>query len=94
LTSRIDVPPGETQRLDVAARFDAEDECYGWNNESYFSDPIWRNPEWRLNAGRYLVKVTIISAGDKCIGLFRLINDVSRLDFRLEAILPGDIVRE
>jgi hypothetical protein len=94
LTSRIDVPPGEAQRLDVAARFDVEEECYGWNNESYFSDPVWRNPEWRLNAGRYLVRVTIISAGEKCVSLFRLINDVSRQDFRLENILPGDVVRE
>lgn len=94
LTSRVDVPPGETQHLNIAARFDSESECYGWNNEAYFSDPIWRNPAWCLNSGRYLVKVTIISAGEKCIGLFRLINDVSRSDFRLEKTLPNDIVPE
>jgi hypothetical protein len=94
VTTRIDVPPGEAQRLDVAARFDAEDECYGWNNESYFSDPVWRNPDWRLNSGRYLVRVTIVSTGDKCVGLFRVINDVSRHDFRIENSLPNDVVRD
>lgn len=39
LESRVDVYPGEFQRLDVAARFNNKDECYGWNNENYFSDP-------------------------------------------------------
>jgi hypothetical protein len=94
LTTRIDVPPGETQHINVAARFDAEDKCYGWNNESYFSDPVWRNPDWRLNAGRYLVRVTIVSAGEKCVSLFRLINDVPRHDFRIEKSLPNDTVRD
>ncbi len=92
MTSRVDVPPGETEHLNIAARFDDENECYGWNNEAYFSNPIWRNPVWCLNSGRYLVKVTIISAGEKCSGLFRLINDVSRNDFRLEKNLPNDTV--
>ena len=55
-TPRIDVYPGEAERLDVAGRFDNEDECYGWSNESYFSDPVWRNPDWRLPSGRYLVQ--------------------------------------
>lgn len=87
LTDRIDIPPGEAQRLDVAARFDTENECYGWNNDSYFSDPVWRNPGWRLNAGRYLVRVTIISAGEKCVDQFRLINDVPRNGFRIESSL-------
>ena len=94
LTTRIDIPPGESLHINVAARFDEEEECYGWNNESYFSNPVWRNPEWRLIAERYLVRLTIISAGEKCVGLFRLINDVSRNNFRLENSLPNDIIRD
>lgn len=94
LTPRIDVYPGEAERLDVASRFDNEDECYGWSNESYFSDPAWRNPDWKLPSGRYLVKVTAISAGEKCIGIFRLINDVGQQDFRIEPALPTDSVRD
>ena len=93
LTSRMDVYPGEAERLDVAARFDNEDECYGWSNESYFSDPVWRNPRWRLASGRYVFKVTVISAGQSCTGIFRLINDVAQQDFRLEPALPSDSVR-
>jgi hypothetical protein len=91
LESRMDVPPGEAERLDVAGRFDDDNDCFGWNNESYFSNPVWRNPDWCLNPGRYLVKVEIISAGEKITKTFRLINDVPRQDFRLDSILPGDI---
>ncbi|MGC2333431.1 MAG: hypothetical protein WA581_18420 [Candidatus Acidiferrales bacterium] len=82
--SRIDVYPGENELLDVAARFDDEEDCYGWNNESYFCRPPWRNQNWQLRRNRYLVKVTITSSGQKCVGTFRLINDVPRSDFRLE----------
>ena len=35
--SRIDVYPGETELLDVAVRLDEDEQCYGWNNEAYFS---------------------------------------------------------
>lgn len=94
LTPRMDVYPGESESLDVAGRFDNESECYGWSNESYFSEPIWRNTNWKMPVGRYLVKVNIVSAGEKCNGVFRLINDVSQKDFRIEAALPNDTVRD
>lgn len=94
LESRIDVHPGEDerQRLDVAARFDNEDECYGWNNESYFSDPPWRNPDWKLAKGRYLVRVTVLSTGEKCTSIFRLVNDVAQQDFRIGPASPIDSI--
>jgi hypothetical protein len=86
----IHVYPGEAELLDVAARFDNDSECYGWSNASYFSNPLWRNPDWKLPQGRYLVKLSISSAGEKCTGVFRLINDVPRQDFRLEPKLKKD----
>jgi len=87
--SRIDVYPGEGQLLDVAIRFDGEAECYGWNNDSYFYN--WRNPNWKLPGGRYLVKAVITSSGQKCVDIFRLINDVeSRTAFRLIPASPDD----
>ena len=92
LSPRMDVYPGESQSLDVAARFDNEDECFGWSNESYFSSPVWRNPNWRLPSDRYLVKVTVISAGEKCTSVFRLINDVPQQDFRVEPALSTDSI--
>jgi hypothetical protein len=87
--SRMDVYPGEEEVLDVAVRFDGETDCYGWNNDSYLYN--WRNPNWKLPRGRYLVKVVITSSGRKCSGVFRLVNDIdSRTDFRLIAASHDD----
>jgi len=88
--SRMDLYAGERQRLDVAARFDNDAECYGWNNESYFSNPQWRNPDWVLPRGRYFVRITVRSAAQSCTSFFRLINGVSRQDSGLEPALPSD----
>lgn len=90
LEQRKDIFPGEKQEIDVACRFDQDDDCYGWNNESYFSYPLWRNPSWKLPKGRYLISVILFSSGQKCKGLFRLINDVGIEHFRIENALPED----
>jgi len=89
--SRVDVYPGESELLDIAVRLDEEEDCYGWNNETYFCHTPWRNPLWKLPRGRYLVRVEITSSGQKCTGVFRLINDVPRADFRLEAPTQEDL---
>jgi hypothetical protein len=94
LASKIDIYPNESGRVDVAAKFDKEEQCYGWSNENYFSDPVWRNYRWMLPAGRFLIKVNIYSAGERCSGIFRLINDVPQMDFRLEERMAQDDVRE
>lgn len=86
LESRIDIYPGQSQPLDVAARPANDEECYGWNNETYFSTPRWRNPKWLLPRERYLVKVIISSSGQEFIDYFHLVNDVHRSDFRLEPV--------
>jgi hypothetical protein len=44
--SRVDIYPGEKEPLDVAVRIDNDQDCYGWNNESYLHE--WRNPDWRI----------------------------------------------
>lgn len=92
IESRVDIHPGEKALLDIAAKFDEESECYGWSNLSYLSTPVWRNPDWKLNSGRYLVRVTVMSAGEQCSGIFRLINDVQRGDCRIEKALQSDQV--
>jgi hypothetical protein len=84
----VDVQPGESELLDIAIRADNDTECYGWNNEAYYSKPRWRNPYWRLPSGRYLVRVIVTSAGQKCVGWFRLENRVGRDSFRLEPYTP------
>jgi hypothetical protein len=90
--SRVDIAPGEAAELDVVVRFDGERECYGWNLESYQSEPPWRNPKWMLPGGRYLLSVQVFSGDQGCSGLFRLINDVPVDAFRLELAMPGDRV--
>lgn len=84
LKSRIDIYPGQTQVLDIANRPDNDDECYGWNNETYFATPPWRNPNWKLPRGRYLLTVIISSSGQEVADFFHLANDGLRRDFRLE----------
>lgn len=93
LKSRIDVYPGESELLDVAVRLDDDEQCYGWNNETYLSETPWRSPQWRLERGRYLARITVVSSGRKCVGTFRLINDVARTDFRLEQARREDLLR-
>ena len=93
LSQRIDVYPGENVELDVAVRLDNEPLGYGWSNENYFSDPLWRTPKWTLQPKRYLVRINVLSAGERCTALFRLINDVPQHDFRLEPPLSTDVVR-
>ena len=56
ILSQIDIPPGETEALGIAGRFDEDADAYGWGNESYFSNPAWRNPAWRLPEGRFIVR--------------------------------------
>ncbi|OIP32311.1 MAG: hypothetical protein COW04_00395 [Deltaproteobacteria bacterium CG12_big_fil_rev_8_21_14_0_65_43_10] len=90
---KMDIYPNESEVIDIAARFDNEPECYGWSNESYFSVPLWRTPSWRIETGRYIVKVNVLSSGKTISALFRLINDVGQTDFRLEDALPTDSVR-
>jgi hypothetical protein len=88
-----DVYPGESRPIDVAGRFDDESECYGWSNETYLPNRGWRNPDWKLPRGRYLVIVTVYSAGDECSGVFQLENSVGIKDFRLLEASSEDIYK-
>lgn len=88
--SRVDVYPGEMTPLDIAVKFDGETEAYGWSNLSYVSAPPWRHPDWKLPPGRFLVAVIVFSSGQKCEGLFRLLNEGGPKDFRLEPALESD----
>lgn len=80
----IDIYVGEKEPLDVVARFNNEDDCYGWSYDSYFSKPPWRNPDWKMGKGRYLVKVELIYSGGRHFDVFRVINDAPMNAFRLE----------
>ena len=88
--ARVDIPAGDAVLLDVSARFDDDPECYGWCTANYTSTPKWRNPDWRLPSGIYLIKITVFSLGEIHYDFFRLINDGSQADFRLDRTLPVD----
>lgn len=91
--SAIDIYPGDSEPLDIVARFDNDQDCYGWNNETYFLQPPaqpGRNPKWRLGHERFLVRITIRSSGQKCEDVFQLINDVPVSAFRLEKASKAD----
>lgn len=82
--------PGNKESIDIAARFDSDDECYGWSNETYLPGKGWRNEDWKLPKGRYLIKVTVYSSGETVSGVFQLENTVGRKDFRLTQASPED----
>ena len=86
LTSEIDVPAGEAESMGVVGRFDDDSDCYGWSNESYFGEPLWRNQNWGLPKGNYLVQVTVRASGEKYSGVFRLLNDGPVSELRLESV--------
>lgn len=88
IPGRENVPPGQRAPMNVAARFDDEADCYGFSNESYPAVsriPQWgRPPQWRLGPGTYLINVTVYAASEQTSTIFRLVNDATRADFRLE----------
>ena len=79
--SRVHIPAGETEGLDVAVRFPAATEAFGWTNESYRYGG--RHPGFTLPAGRYLVDILVQSEGVKKQERFRIENDHTIDEFRL-----------
>ena len=54
------IPPGAERALDIAVKFDGEDEAYIWTPESYYGR---KNPKYELKQGKYRVKVRIEAPG-------------------------------
>ena len=82
----VDIPPGDSAQIDVVSRIKADQECFGWNNESYLYN--WRHPAWRLDKGRYIARVRVKSGGREFTDAFLIVNDVGFDDFRLEPLSP------
>lgn len=76
-----DFLPGEHHFMDIAVRYDDEDDCFVLSMESFWSEI--RNPDLKLPKGRFLVKVTIHFSGNNMSQVFALENSVSKKDFRL-----------
>ena len=85
---RRDIPSGESEEIDVVARFDNEDDCYGWSNDSYAEG--WKLDKWKLPKGRYIIKIDLIASGYRLSEVFRIVNDMGMNDFRLEKAKKED----
>jgi hypothetical protein len=79
--SRVHIPAGETEGLDVAVRFPAATDAFGWTNDSYRHGG--RHPDFTLPAGRYVVDILVQSEGVKKQERFRIENDHTLNEFRL-----------
>ena len=82
----VDIPPGEIQdgeygTLAVVFRAKGENECYGFNNESYVHG--WRHPEWKLGQGRFLAKIIVKTGGQVVTETVQIMNHERYEDFRL-----------
>jgi hypothetical protein len=71
----IDIPWGEVEPLDIAARFQSDSDAYGWSNDSYYDQQKrYRAERWRLPFERCLVKVVVQGSGERCRAVCRLVN--------------------
>lgn len=85
--SRVHIPAGETESLDVAVRFPDATDAFGWTNESYRHGGC--HPDFALPAGRYLVDILVQSEGVKKRERFRIENDHTTNEFRLALVLTS-----
>ncbi len=78
----VDIIPGHSEYIDIVPQFDDEQECFGWNNESYLFN--WRHPRRTLFKGNYLVEVTVVSDKSESRKIYQLINVGHRWGLELE----------
>ena len=80
----IDIPTGESVGIAPVYRAKDSESCYGWNNESYLHN--FEHPAWKLDKGRYIVRVRVVAGGREFIDAFRVVNDAPFEDFRIEPV--------
>lgn len=78
----IDIAPDAGEIMDVAVRISDESCAYGWNSDSYFNK--WRNPDYKLQAGRYIVRVELHTGDQRFVNHFVLnnVNGVSEFEIK------------
>ena len=72
--------------MGIAPVYRAKDSesCYGWNNDSYLHN--FEHPSWKLDKGRYIVRIRAVTGGREFVYVFRIVNDASFEDFRIEQV--------
>lgn len=77
LSRYIDIPPDESELLDLAIRIHGERDAYGWTTESYFHN--WRHPDYCLPHGDCLALVTL-TTGDDVVRMEARIRNAQEFD--------------
>lgn len=80
-----DIHPGETELIDIAAKYDDDEDCYVWCYDSYKCLRL-KNPELRIPNKECFVYMDIRFAGQHLIDVFKMINGKSREQFELKNI--------
>jgi hypothetical protein len=70
---RNDIHNHESQQIAVALKFESEEECYLFNNQSY-GYPRWSNPVWKLGLGRHRLRVKVFYDRGREETCFWLVN--------------------
>ena len=55
----VSLYPGDNTILDVFAKFETYDHAYGWNNEAYLDNNLWKTEAYKLLPGDYNIEVII-----------------------------------
>lgn len=83
---RVDVHNHEDQILAVALKFEGDDGCFLFTNESY-AFPRWSRPEWRLPTGRHRLRIALHYDRGRGVNDFWLDNGGPRRDdIRLQPV--------
>ncbi len=77
---RVDIHAHEPQKLSVVVKYEGEDACYLFTNESYAFLPKLTNDAWQLPIGRHRLRVTIAFERGYARRDFWVENLGSRLD--------------
>ena len=77
-----DLHTNRGEGIDIATKFGAETDCFGFTNTSYLHG--LKHPEWRLPEGRYTLQISIFAGSYVATKTFILRNDWPRLDFCLQ----------
>jgi hypothetical protein len=76
---KVDVHSHEGQQVSLLIKFQGENQCHIFSNESY-PYPRWQNPAWRIPLGTFTVRATVFYERGQEIANFKLVNSGPNLD--------------
>jgi hypothetical protein len=76
---KVDVHSHEDEQISLLIKFQGEDQCHIFSNESY-RYPRWQNPAWRIPLGTFTVRATVFYERGSEIANFKLVNSGPNLD--------------